>query len=613
MTRRINKTRRLKRGGAEAEKIVEVGLVKDRIAFFESLKKKGWSAKELNGMIPIWEKLRKKGYNNDEIGDFFDKHRGKDIDTISQLADEMPNKQKKNNSTAKNNASSAKNNASTITHSNAVTIRSNNSQEDEDNAESKVPSAEERAALRKEKGRNNANANVEPITLFGNNSNAFKEEEPTKGENNGASVTEVPSKVPSAEERSALRKEKGRNNANANVEPITLFGNNSNTFKEEEPTNDAETVISNNSIESSPISLTKEDGTPSEEEAPSLEEEAHSVEGEEEKIPAAAAEPPTNAATTVTSISENSDIVPPKPVGAPEDVSNINISDRLRNFNGDENQDEEEEENLIQSSDFADGKGLGPSFLTLIGPWKLENEETDTFIFCPFWTIHRAANKKIGNKAEGLVFLLLQEYAKQVTQIIASDKDDDKKLIQIIALRQFTTRTIVHFCAYCGLLCNDSTADTTYVVQNPITGDDVLSYYFDNHDIKDTIKTCIFTTLTMEYIELMSKIWWKIPIQLIDIYENNAMNIVLTSLINAERLILDDTVVQKLYDIFKSERKDEVLRFFKDPIQKEATDANTLLGIDVIYSSSISPVRFVNLIELSDYIEKTYFADEKTA
>ena len=264
---------------------------------------------------------------------------------------------------------------------------------------------------------------------------------------------------------------------------------------------------------------------------------------------------------------------------------------------------------MIQSSDFAESKGLGPNFLSLIGPWKLENEELNTFMFSPQWIIQRVINKKIGNKAEGSIYLLLQEYAAQITEIINSDKEDDKKLLQIISLRQFTTRTIIHYCVYCGLLCNDKTADVDYVVSNPITGDDVLSYYFDNYDIKETIKICIFTTLTKRFIDLISTIWWKIPVQLIDIYENNAVNIVLTSLINAERVLLNDGIIQKLYDIFKSERKDEVLRFFKDPIQKESTDANSLLSLDIIYSSSISPVRFVNLIELSEYIEKTYFSE----
>ena len=144
-------------------------------------------------------------------------------------------------------------------------------------------------------------------------------------------------------------------------------------------------------------------------------------------------------------------------------------------------------------------------------------------------------------------------------------------------------------------------------MRNSITGDDVLSYYFDNYDIKETIKICIFTTLTKNFIELISTIWWKIPIHLMDITENVAVNTVLTALIAAERKLLNDDTVQKLYNIFKSERKEEVLRFFKDPIQKETTDANSLLTLDIIYSSSISPVRFVNLIELSEYIEKTYF------
>lgn len=549
MSRRINRTRRVGRGGAAPENIVQAGLVKDRIAFFEGLKKKGWSTKELNGMIPIWEGLRKKGYNNGDIEEFFDKHRGKTIDAISELADAMPNKKKPtnnstNNSTKKNNTVPKENvgdfvapgsiNASFLKNDENVSVKNNTTAPKENVGDFVAPGSINESFLKNEEA--------------------------------------AASKVPSDEERDALRRAKGRNGTNnTNVGPVNLFGNNTNAFEEAEGS----------------------EGT----QATAVAEAGVEAEGEEAN----------NAATSITSISELSEAAPPKPSGESQDVANVDISERLRNFNGDKDQDEEEEGNVIQSSDFAEGKGLGPSFLTLVGPWKLENEDTDTFIFCPYWTIYRAANKKIGNKAEGLVYLLLQEYAKQITQIMDSDKEDDKKLVQIIALRQFTTRTIIHFCTYCALLCNNSAVDTSYVVRNPITEEDVNSYYFNNGDVKETIKTGMFVTLTRAYIDAISTIWWKIPIQLIDIHENNAANIALTSLINAERLILEDATIQKLYAIFKSERTDEVLRFFKDPIQKEATDANTLLGLDVIYSSSISPVRFVNLIELSEYIEKTYF------
>ena len=254
---------------------------------------------------------------------------------------------------------------------------------------------------------------------------------------------------------------------------------------------------------------------------------------------------------------------------------------------------------------------VAKNFLALYGTYCIDNEKQTEIVYNPVGFLLNLSDSKLHTKAEGAMYLLLTEFAKQFNDILTSTKytDDDSKLIQIIALREIIVRTIIHSTANFAVACNETTPNDM-ILKNEFNGtlsaDAVKAHYFSEaKDACDVLKRYIWPLFTEDAVNaFVSKLGIK-KIE-VEVLENRAYSSVLEAFLLQEQTILSNDVSSELLQIFTSARSQAVLEHFKDPIKGLATDASQLLWPDILYSTSIAPVRFTRLEELAQYINTKF-------
>ena len=265
----------------------------------------------------------------------------------------------------------------------------------------------------------------------------------------------------------------------------------------------------------------------------------------------------------------------------------------------------------IDPVDFATQHNIGRNFLSLYGTYCMDNDKQTEIVHNPVGFLLNLSDSKLHTKAEGALYLLLTEFAKQFNDILTSTKytDDDSKLIQIIALRELIVRVIIHSTANFALACNDNKANDM-ILKNEFNGtlsaDAVKTHYFpEAKDTCDVLKTNIWSLFTEDTVNaFVSKFGIK-KIEL-EVLENRAYSSVLEGFLLQEQTILSKDISSELLKMFTSARSETVLEHFKDPIKGLATDTSQLLWLDILYSTSIAPVRFTRLEELAQYINTKF-------
>ena len=265
----------------------------------------------------------------------------------------------------------------------------------------------------------------------------------------------------------------------------------------------------------------------------------------------------------------------------------------------------------IDPIDFATQHNIGRNFLSLYGTYCMDNDEKTEIVHNPVGFLLNLSDSKLHTKAEGALYLLLTEFAKQFNDILTSGKytDDDSKLIQIIALRELIVRVIIHSTANFALACNDNKANDM-ILKNKFNGtlsaDAVKTHYFpEAKDTCEVLKTNIWSLFTEDTVNaFVSKFGIK-KIEL-EVLENRAYSSVLEGFLLQEQTILSKDMSSELFTIFTSSRTEAVLELLKDPIKGLAKDASEILWLDILYSTSIAPVRFTRLGELVEYINNKF-------
>ena len=372
--------------------------------------------------------------------------------------------------------------------------------------------------------------------------------------------------------RASLRKEKGRNKEVSNNfgGPIGLFGNNS---EEEE------------------VPATEPEAATKEEEVLATTEEAPATEDKE-------ADKSNGSLTMISTNTHNNN----------NTKSTVSNTESERD-NADTNEDR------LSAEEFAKQHGIGANFLNLYGIFRLKGNNNTT-ITNPVGFLLNLPNFTLYNKAEGALYLLLDEFAKRFKQILSSKDSDDKKIIFIISLREMIIRTLIHTITYYGWLCGsggesdalDPVIEKILSKKDRISPEEVKEFYFDkDQETFEIIEKYIWSTFKNDTIEKVAKDMFNTvtkPTLLLEIIEHHAYSLTLESFIAKEYFILEEDISPDLYKIFSSKREEEVLRFFKDLVQKGAPSAKELRLIDVLYSASISPVRFTRLNELAEFVDK---------
>jgi hypothetical protein len=646
MTRRHS--RKIRRGGAKVDKVVPPGFVALKIRIFELMK--GYTEEEREAISKIAEGLRKKGYTNDEVVTFFkeqnkkieeDSIKPKDrVPTIKAAADAMPDKNEDSEGLNANDTDYGKpsligphgkvsNLGIGLTNKQILNIETRKTQ-------SKWPKNKNVPGASSSEEKNSLESGVSPKEVNSNEEwNAARNgPKPNYLENDG-------------EYHAPGRGSEGEENNNALKKPLGNAGD----VEEEErflhPPGNDKRFLDNDGEYRAPGR-----GSEGQENNNALKKplgDAGDVEEEERFL-----HPPGNdkrfldndgeyqaplpGSETPIKEKDNRNFGPP--LGNAGDVnnekrnlqrwkkvhgeraaasSNENVEQPfgvIGNLNEEpETQDQEpkkeETDCEIDPIDFATQHNIGRNFLSLYGTYCMDNDEQTEIVYNPVGFLLNLSDSKLHSKAEGALYLLLTEFTKQFNDILTSTKyaDDDSKLIQIIGLREIIVRTIIHSTANFALACNETKANDM-ILKNDFNGtlsaDAVKTHYFpEAKDACDVLKTNIWSLFTEDAVNaFVSKFGIK-KIEL-EVLENRAYSSVLEGFLLQEQVILSKDVSSELLQIFTSARSEAVLEHFKDPIKGLATDATQLLWLDILYSSSIAPVRFTRLEELAQYINSKF-------
>ena len=526
--------------------------------------------------LPIWKSLEVKGYKTKEIIVFFRDQKSMKIANIRKAAEDMPDKSVKpaNNNTKKVKRPSKENIgnvAPPVSNENKASLAKflkDDTETPKLNIGNVVPpvSTQNKAKLAKlledddtETPKLNIGNVVPPVST----QNKAKLAKLLEDDDDVKSISNTM--------RASLRKEKGRNKEVSNNfgGPIGLFGNNS---EEEE------------------VPATEPEAATKEEEVLATTEEAPATEDKE-------ADKSNGSLTMISTNTHNNNT-----------KSTVSNTESERD-NADTNEDR------LSAEEFAKQHGIGANFLNLYGIFRLKGNNNTT-ITNPVGFLLNLPNFTLYNKAEGALYLLLDEFAKRFKQILSSKDSDDKKIIFIISLREMIIRTLIHTITYYGWLCGsggesdalDPVIEKILSKKDRISPEEVKEFYFDkDQETFEIIEKYIWSTFKNDTIEKVAKDMFNTvtkPTLLLEIIEHHAYSLTLESFIAKEYFILEEDISPDLYKIFSSKREEEVLRFFKDLVQKGAPSAKELRLIDVLYSASISPVRFTRLNELAEFVDK---------
>jgi hypothetical protein len=209
---------------------------------------------------------------------------------------------------------------------------------------------------------------------------------------------------------------------------------------------------------------------------------------------------------------------------------------------------------------------------------------------------------------------------------LESTISNDKKIRKIIILRETTVRVLIHCFAYYALLCSNTNNDmvkqnefsnstdnfspnTVNTIKPKANTDTIISHYFSGETPEAIIKAHITSLFSIENIEklamdLFSKGRLSDKFILLEILEQNAYATVLQSFIEIEDELINSDISDTLLKIYMDEENSDVLKHFKAELKEGLKDkkAEDVLYNDILYSITISPVRFTSLRELAKKI-----------
>jgi len=640
MTRRHS--RKIRRGGAKADRVVPNGFVALKIRIFELMK--GYTAEEREEIAKIAEGLRKKGYTNDEVVIFFkdqnkkiedDKIKPKDrVPTIKAAADAMPDKNENDDGLNANNTNYGKpsvigkhgkvsNLGIGLTNKQIINMETRKNQK-KWLKNKNVPgssSSEEKNSLESGFEPQGAESNEDWDAVrngprkgnFGTLKNVPGKN--SSGETNSLESGVDPKEVNSNEDWNAVRNgpRKGNFGPMHNVPGKNSSGETNSLESGFEPkevnSNEDWNAVRNGPRKGNFGPMHNVPGASSSGEKNSLESgfEPQGAESNEDwdavrNGPRKGNFGPMHNVPGNSSSGEKNSLesgVNPK---SPDSNNEWNAA-----RNGPRSDCEFEPIDFIQQKQ----NKVAKNFLALYGTYCIDNDKQTEIVYNPVGFLLHLSDSKLHTKGEGAMYLLLTEFAKQFNDILTSTKytDDDSKLIQIIALREIIVRTIIHSTANFAVACNETTPNDM-ILKNEFNGtlsaDAVKAHYFpETKDACDVLKRYIWPLFTDDAVNtFVGKLGIK-KIE-VEVLENRAYSSVLESFLLQEQTILSKDVSSELLQIFTSARSQAVLEHFKDPIKDLATDASQLLWPDILYSTSIAPVRFTRLEELAQYINTKF-------
>jgi hypothetical protein len=281
----------------------------------------------------------------------------------------------------------------------------------------------------------------------------------------------------------------------------------------------------------------------------------------------------------------------------------------------------------IDADDFKTQTHLGANFLSLYGCFMLEGY--DTKLCNPSGLLlkfHELSTIQLNNKAEAAIYIYLLNYKDTFNAILESTISNDKKIRKIIILRETTVRVLIHCFAYYALLCSDTNNDmvkqnefsnstdnfspnTDNTIKPKAKTDTIISHYFYGETPDAIIKAHITSLFSIENIEklamdLFSRLSHGKEYMRLQILEQNAYSTVLQTFIEIEEELINSDISDTLLKIYMDEENSEVLKYFKAELIEGLKDkkAEDVLYNDILYSITISPVRFTSLHELAKKI-----------
>ena len=140
--------------------------------------------------------------------------------------------------------------------------------------------------------------------------------------------------------------------------------------------------------------------------------------------------------------------------------------------------------------------------------------------------------------------------------------------------------------------------------------DDIISHYFSGKTLENIIKEHIISLFTIENIEKLAAELFGISddkkeVIRLEILEQNAYPTVLQSFMEIEDKFIGSDLSDKLLNLYTSadsdEKTHEVLKHFKFGLKKDLIGKSPaqVLFSDILYSITISPVRYIGLRELA--------------
>ena len=304
---------------------------------------------------------------------------------------------------------------------------------------------------------------------------------------------------------------------------------------------------------------------------------------------------------------------------------------------------------IVDADEFKTQSNLGPNFLSLYGCFMLEGYDTKLSNPSGFLLLFVHFEPLLINKAEAAIYLYLITYKDKYNDILNSTETSDKKIKQLIILRETITRVLIHCIAYYASLCSYDNDMVKYdkfssgSLQNyspnevhekykkyennqgeirpdyndeSISGnsnniiDDIISHYFSGKTLENIIKEHIISLFTIENIEKLAAELFGISddkkeVIRLEILEQNAYPTVLQSFMEIEDKFIGSDLSDKLLNLYTSadsdEKTHEVLKHFKFGLKKDLIGKSPaqVLFSDILYSITISPVRYIGLRELA--------------
>ena len=303
----------------------------------------------------------------------------------------------------------------------------------------------------------------------------------------------------------------------------------------------------------------------------------------------------------------------------------------------------------IEAETFKNQVSLGPNFLSLYGCFILIGDKSRMINPSGFLLQFIETVPQLNNKAEAAIYLYLISYKDKYNDILNSTETSDKKIKQLIILRETITRVLIHSIAYYALLCSDDNDMVIYdnfpsgSLQNyspyevhekykkyknnegeirpghndkSISDnsnniiDDIISQYFSGKTLENIIKEHIISLFIIENIEKLAAELFGISddkkeVIRLEILEQNAYPTVLQSFMEIEDKFIGSDLSDKLLNLYTSadsdEKTHEVLKHFKFGLKKDLIGKSPaqVLFSDILYSITISPVRYIGLRELA--------------